>query len=34
LADHEPGQGHEAGCGEQFIAQVVFDALPDLFFGA
>jgi hypothetical protein len=31
LADHEPGQGQEAGCGEKFLAQVVFDAVPDLF---
>src|SRR6266851_3107489 len=34
LADHEPRQGHEAGCGEKFLAQVVFDAAQHVFFGA
>ena len=34
LADHEPGQRDEASCGEQFLAQVMLDAVPDLFFGA
>src|SRR5215470_19361682 len=34
LADHEPGQRDEAGCGEQFLAQVVLDGVPDLFLGA
>ena len=33
LADHEPRQGHEAGCGEKFLAQVVFDAAQHVFFG-
>ena len=34
MADHEPGQRDEAGCGEEFLAQVVLDAVPDLFLGA
>ena len=34
LADHEPGQRDEAGCGEQFLAQVVLDGVPDRFLGA